>query len=328
MKCEECQTLIEEFFDGELHTDRSALVSAHISRCVDCQDLLEALQQEDEAVVSFAFAPEPSPAFWHAVQAEIEKEKRHEPAGWFANWHIQLERFLPMSLSSVLVPAVVLVLLTLASGIVLFRHLSNGTQETAKIADAGQQNHGSIGPTSTQAPPVESGTKAEIAPGSMTPSEPSPKPGRGKNSGTKHVDPRNTNRRSVDFAQSLIAGSKTPPTEVVFAPASFNSEDPETSRHVERVQLLLRSFRNSQLVGNQSELAFEKKLSRDLLSQNIFLRRNAEVAGDVPTAELLSNVEPLLLDIANMDQRPSSDDVSLIRDRIEKKEIVAALQVR
>jgi hypothetical protein len=65
-----------------------------------------------------------------------------------------------------------------------------------------------------------------------------------------------------------------------------------------------------------------------LLSQNIFLRRNAEVAGDVSTAELLSNVEPLLLDIANMDQRPSSDDVSLIRNRIEKKEIVAALQVR
>src|SRR5258707_8075434 len=140
MKCEECQTLIEEFFDGELDTDRSALVSAHISRCVDCQDLLEALQQEKEAVVSFAFAPEPSPAFWNVVQAEIEKEKRHEPAGWFANWHIQLERFLPMSFSSMLVPAVVLVLLSLASGVVLCRHLFNGTRGTAKIAEAQHQN--------------------------------------------------------------------------------------------------------------------------------------------------------------------------------------------
>jgi hypothetical protein len=233
-----------------------------------------------------------------------------------------------MSLSSVLVPAVALVLLSLASGVVLFRHLSNGTQGTAKIAAAGQQNPGAIRPTSTQVPPDESGTKAAVVPASVTPSEPSPKPVRGKNSGTKHVDPRNTNRHSVDLAQSVVARSETPPAEVVFAPASFNSDDPETSRHVERVQLLLRSFRNSQLVGNQSELAFEKKLSRDLLSQNTFLRRNAEVAGDVSTAELLSNVEPLLLDIANMDQRPSSDDVSLIRDRIEKKEIVAALQVR
>jgi anti-sigma factor RsiW len=328
MKCEECQTLIEEFFDGELDTDRSALVSAHISRCVDCQDLLEALQQEEEAVVAFAFAPEPSPAFWNAVQAEIEKEKRHEPAGWFANWHIQLERFLPMSLSSALVPAAVLVLLTLASGVVLFRHLSNGTQGTAKKADPGQQNQGYTPPASTQAPPDESGTRAALVPGSVAPSGPLPQPANTKNSGSKHVAPRNARRHSVDFAQSLAAGTKTPPTEVVFAPASFNSDDPETSKHVERVQLLLRSFRNSQLVGNQSELAFEKKLSRDLLSQNIFLRRNAEVAGDVPTAELLSNVEPLLLDIANMDQRPSSDDVSLIRDRIEKKEIVAALQVR
>jgi hypothetical protein len=228
----------------------------------------------------------------------------------------------------VLVPAVVLVLLSLASGVVLFRHLSNGTQRTAKIADPGQQNQGSVSPASTRVPSDESGTKAELLPGSLTAGGPLPQPVSAKKSGTKNVDPLNTRRRSVDFAQSLVAGSKTPPTEVVFAPASFNSDDPETSRHVERVQLLLRSFRNSQLVGNQSELAFEKKLSRDLLSQNIFLRRNAEAAGDVPTAELLSNVEPLLLDIANMDQRPTSDDVSLIRDRIEKKDIVAALQVR
>jgi hypothetical protein len=82
------------------------------------------------------------------------------------------------------------------------------------------------------------------------------------------------------------------------------------------------------LLDNKSELAFEKKLARDLLNQNIFLRRASELSGDLTTVELLNSVEPLLLDIANLDQRPSKGDVNLIKNRIEKEDVVAALQIR
>jgi hypothetical protein len=117
-------------------------------------------------------------------------------------------------------------------------------------------------------------------------------------------------------------------TEALVEAASLSADDQEVSHHIERVQLLLRSFRNSRLVGNRSEIAFEKRLSRELLSQNMFLRRSAESSGKVSTAELLDSVEPYLLDIANLTERPSRYDVRTIRNRIEKNEIVAELQVR
>jgi hypothetical protein len=42
---------------------------------------------------------------------------------------------------------------------------------------------------------------------------------------------------------------------------------------------------------------------------------------------LLGSLEPFLLDIANLPDRPSNDDVRSIKERMHKKEIVAALQI-
>ena len=99
--------------------------------------------------------------------------------------------------------------------------------------------------------------------------------------------------------------------------------DPEVARHIERAQLLLRSFRNSR----DFDVAYEKRRSRTLLSQNAVLRRGAEAKGNMPVGELLGSVEPFLLDIANLPDKPNSDDVRSIKARMQKKEIIAALQI-
>jgi hypothetical protein len=101
-----------------------------------------------------------------------------------------------------------------------------------------------------------------------------------------------------------------------------------TMKHLERAQILLRSFRNAPLVNNATfDLSYEKKSSRHLLYRNIVLRREAEMRGDWPLEEVLSRLEPLLLDIANLPARPMLDDVTPIKERIQKKEIVAQLQL-
>jgi hypothetical protein len=41
----------------------------------------------------------------------------------------------------------------------------------------------------------------------------------------------------------------------------------------------------------------------------------------------LSMMEPYLLDIANLAEKPTSADVRTIKNRIQKEEVVAALQV-
>ena len=102
--------------------------------------------------------------------------------------------------------------------------------------------------------------------------------------------------------------------------------DAETAKHIERAQVLLRSFRNTE--GNaEFDLAYERQSSRRLLSHNVVLRRDAEAKGNMPVQDLLGSLEPFLLDIANLPDAPSRDDVKTIKTRMEKKEIITALQV-
>jgi len=57
------------------------------------------------------------------------------------------------------------------------------------------------------------------------------------------------------------------------------------------------------------------------------LRREADAAGDVQIASLLENLEPILLDIANLSDDVTADDIRVINERVERKNIVALLQV-
>ena len=59
----------------------------------------------------------------------------------------------------------------------------------------------------------------------------------------------------------------------------------------------------------------------------MMLRREADTAGDVQIASLLESLEPILLDIANLPDKPASDDVRVIRERVERKNIVPLLQI-
>ena len=114
----------------------------------------------------------------------------------------------------------------------------------------------------------------------------------------------------------------------MMALASLTAENHATIQHVERAQRLLRSFRNSSPVNATTfDLAYEKKQARQLVYQNILLRREAETRGDWPTEEMLSSLEPLLLDIGNLSARPTTDDVNPIKERMQKNEIVARLQL-
>jgi hypothetical protein len=76
-----------------------------------------------------------------------------------------------------------------------------------------------------------------------------------------------------------------------------------------------------------AEVAYERKLARQLVYQNMILRREADANGDVHIASLLESLEPILLDIANLPDKPDSNAVRTIRERVERKNIVPLLQV-
>ncbi len=111
------------------------------------------------------------------------------------------------------------------------------------------------------------------------------------------------------------------------APQSDSNE--ETLKHLEQSQLLLRSFRNASSSTNEAapDIAYERQQSRKLLYRNILLRRDAAAKGNLPIEDALNSLEPVLLDIANLPLKPSPDDVRSIKERIQKNEIVAELQI-
>jgi hypothetical protein len=74
-------------------------------------------------------------------------------------------------------------------------------------------------------------------------------------------------------------------------------------------------------------VSYERQRAKQLVIQNMMLRREADAAGDVQTSSLLENLEPILIDIANLPNRPSEGSVRVIRQRVERKNIVPLLRV-
>ena len=109
--------------------------------------------------------------------------------------------------------------------------------------------------------------------------------------------------------------------------AYLDIDDQDTVNHIEQTQNLLRSIRNVPVSDTDEEIdvTYDKALSRRLLNENVVLRRDAEMKAKFPTKTLLADLEPLLIDIANLPDRARPEEVREIKERVQKTEIVAAL---
>lgn len=104
-------------------------------------------------------------------------------------------------------------------------------------------------------------------------------------------------------------------------------DEQETAKHIEQTENLLRSIRNFTVSDSDDEVdvSYDKALSRRLLIENVVLRRDAEMKAKFPTKTLLADLEPFLIDIANLPDCARAEEVRAIKERVQKTEIVAAL---
>ena len=149
--------------------------------------------------------------------------------------------------------------------------------------------------------------------------------------GSRNHDERQMIANHIKPKANEVQQSEAPASLTTEAQASLiaSAIDAETIRHFEKTQMLLRSFRNLPTGKDAAsiEIADERERSRSLLFQNILLRREANVKGVTPIEEVLSNVEPVLIDIANLPDKAPLSEIRAIRERIQRREIVATLQV-
>jgi hypothetical protein len=143
--------------------------------------------------------------------------------------------------------------------------------------------------------------------------------------------------RSAPKPLPQLQNAAPPNYALVNTPGALDDPDPVragdtealTVSHFEQSGLLLRAFRNLRATGpdRAPEIAYERRRAQQLLYRNIMLRREAETEGDVQAATLLGSLEPILLDIANLRDKPNNGEVQMIKERVERTSLVPLLQV-
>ncbi|HKV42157.1 MAG TPA: hypothetical protein VJX67_23335, partial [Blastocatellia bacterium] len=169
-----------------------------------------------------------------------------------------------------------------------------------------------------------------------------PEPDEKKHSQTHSQTPSPTNdRRDRSRPSRRISPVRGQVAETIATTAGAGSEstgnrgpkrvrllNAATADHLDSVAVLLRSFKNSGVAEGSASagIAYDREQSRRILSANILLRQEAESRGNLPVLELLGDLEPFLLDIANLPAKPSRGDVKSITDRIQKDEILVSIE--
>lgn len=128
-----------------------------------------------------------------------------------------------------------------------------------------------------------------------------------------------------------LAREPKPGEQFAAIPERVRSADAETMTaiHFESSERLLLAFKNVRLdePSAAEEVGYERQRAKQLVYQNMLLKREADAAGDVEVSSLLENLEPILIDIANLPDRPEENAVRAIRERVERKNIVGLLRV-
>jgi len=349
MKCDECLNLIEEYIEGELDERIANFINAHVAGCAACAKVYDGLQREQEMYAGFIGEVKESPALWFAVQTGIEKESVAQATHTASLTCSQFSKLFSLPRLSL---AIALALLVIGLGIEVARRLSSQRSTHERLAVSSQPGglastmQNTINPAApANAVNADAQVEASDKQAKRVPLEGNaPRDELSKHSMIATSNSRWNNKTQQDIkTQQIPVRRLSPPISIhkellAFSPEmtgvaqqrlKFNSLlDRETSRHLEKSEVLLRSLRNASRTDAApvSDISYERRMSQELLNKNILLRRNAAARGDVLTENLLSRLEPLLLDIANLQESPSSTELRSIGQRIGEKEMIATLQ--
>ena len=347
MRCEERQMLLEDHAAGALDAPAARDLTAHLAICEGCAAALGHIRHEGEL---YAWYEDDiwdegdiqiSPAFWAGVNARITEEKATRQAHPFARMREWLRT--PAYLKPALTFAGLL-LVALASVWALFinpRQTRTGVEvatentrpEESRGVGVVVPQQGSEAPGSTitgqttggqsESTGVTNEARAEVRRRARRASAASPaNPSIGD--GLAELKPDTVEPAGFDeVAAAFVNGVEGTRAG---APENDGGRDSETVKHFGQAQNLLRSFRHANPT-TADEFAYEKQLSRRLLQRNVLLRLGAESKGDLPLEQALSKIEPVLLDITHLPNQPSPDELRPIRERIERGELIAALQM-
>lgn len=297
---------ISSLIDGELSATEAREVERHLLSCSECQQMRADFLNLRTQITSFETSLQPEVQN-RALKKILATRERRVPA-----------RGLRWSFGTQAVAFASLVIVGAIIGALVYLNSNTREQHTAVVQTP------SPAPTASVEPSKQPEAKASPEPAKENEQQPA------RNKGEENT-PRRT--PSAPVKRPLVREPK--PGEqfasIPETPERVRSADAQTmtAMHFEKSETLLRSFRNVRLneKGTAAEVNYERKRAQQLVVQNMMLRREADAAGDVQISSLLESLEPILIDIANLPDRPDQNAVRAIRERVERKNIVALLQV-
>lgn len=302
MKCNFTEK-ISSLIDGELLPAEAREVERHLLNCGECEQVRADFLNLRSQITSFESSL--PPVVQNRALKQILSAERRAPA-----------RRLQWGFGTQAVAFATLVIVGAIIGLVLYQSPNSRDPQTGPqvaiqtpspvpAASIEQDKQPAPEETPKPAPPAEQQT-----------------PDKGE--GTHKPKPANPAKRPP-------VREPKPGEQFASTPERIRSADAETmtAMHFEKAETLLLGFRNVRLdePGTANRLSYERKRAQQLVNQNMMLRREADAVGDVQIASLLENLEPILLDIANLPDKPDPDAVRVIRERAERKNIVALLRV-
>jgi hypothetical protein len=292
MKCEVCVERLEEYLDGEVPAEEQEQLSAHLITCAGCSETFGALTAEQEMFARYERDVEVPPFLWTRIAQDTVAANIGKGGGWRAY-------FFAKPLAGV----IAILLAAIAVGVVYVMSRRPTPKEIVKQTDPTLPRYGTD--------LVQERVNRDEEQPQVKPEEIVSVPRQ-----QRRVRPAIKHTPRID--QSDVLSSDL---------GYLDIDDQDTAKHIEQTQNLLRSIRNVSVTDGDEEIdvSYDKALSRRLLSENIVLRRDAEMKAKFPTKTLLADVEPLLIDIANLPDRARPEDVRVIKERVQKTEIVAAL---
>ena len=291
MKCEICLEHLEEYLDGELAAAEEAEVSEHLITCGECSTVFGTLTAEQELFARYDRAIEVPPFLWTRVAAQCVSERRRR-LSWIKSIP---ERFgIP---GGGFAAGVAILLIAIAYGVLSWMAFPPSKEHVTRLEKQAPLK------TIERQQPIE--PQAESKPGAIA--APSKRKSRFRPA---------TDQAKLD--QSDVLSSDL---------GYLDLDERETAMHIEQTQNLLRSIKNVPVSDGEEEIdvSYDKALSRRLLNENVVLRREAEMKAKFPTKTLLADLEPFLIDIANLPDHARPEELRAIKERVQKTEIVAAL---
>lgn len=288
---------ISSLIDGELSTAEAREVERHLIGCNECQEVRADFLNLRSQLAGFETSLEP--AVQNRALKKILSTPRRAPVRGFAwGFGTQAAAFATL----VIVAAII--------GFLVYKNSNTNTSE----------KHVAVQQTPTPVPAA-----------SVQQKQPEPEASPSPNKGNEQTAPR----RSPSPAPRKPLVREPKPGEQFAAipsvPEPARSADAQTmtALHFEKSETLLVAFRNVRLnePGTAAEVAYERNRAQQLVIQNMMLRRQADAAGDVQISSLLESLEPILIDISNLPEKPDKDAVRVIRQRVERKNIVPLLRV-